>query len=529
MKKILQILKKQNTIPFALLAIVIASAVFEVFIFSRGIFSYDIWDYYEGVFWADASLRSFSLINPEYIYYYVLPFGSNVIMAPFVALFGTTVLANQLGMLVFLLIYLAASFHLAKALFPQNKRSRTIFLCVMSMFIYTYIGDNLLHHLLMYGIGFVCTIGELSCIIELNRGYRIRKNTILLVLYCLWSSVNGFSAALSTVPVLAAFILIHYLNKTIRKKENISLLLTMMIPTILGILLFLYLDQKAMTQNMYDRRFILDSAEGFVNHLTRDVFVDYLRLFYYGSELTILSSGKGIFMMFKLSFAVLLIAGSVFFACRERKTGNQLNNDEKMLYLSNLLISAVCLGQYLLFEVSVCRYLFNAVLSLFMVCAYLTARFFEKTDSAIGMTVLTVLILIFSIKMAFSTYPYGKEIRNEYQKICDVLNEEGIDRGYISKRQWKVVDLLSKGKISSTTIDLEKCADTICIEEDRIYPYEMYKPQDKMKFYIITNQKYYDAYPEMLAGYCKQIKVYDAYVLIYDIEKWDSMFEGKAE
>ena len=50
-------------------------------------------DYVEGLFWADASIKNSSLLNPDYIYPYAIPFGANVIFIPFVYALGI----SQLG------------------------------------------------------------------------------------------------------------------------------------------------------------------------------------------------------------------------------------------------------------------------------------------------------------------------------------------------------------------------------------------------------------------------------------------------
>ena len=227
MKRFLAEMCNKINLPLILFCLVILSGVLCIFTFSTGINLYDLHDYIEGVFWADATLRSGSVINPDYVYYYIVPFGSNLIMAPFVAIFGVSFIANQLGMLVYYLIYLAVLFRLSRILFEENQR-RLIFCAVTSLFIFTYIGDNLLHHLLCYGIGFVCFLGELSCLIDLHRKKHSIRNLLLLAFFCLWSSSNGLvTAALSSFPVIFSLLLSGYKFKRIfsREKKKIYLIL----------------------------------------------------------------------------------------------------------------------------------------------------------------------------------------------------------------------------------------------------------------------------------------------------------------
>ena len=136
-------------ISYTMFFLVVISSVFCVFTYTRGINPYDTWDFSEGVFWAEATIKAKSIINPEYSYYYFLPFGSNLIMIPFVLLYGTTLLANQLGMLPYLAILIFVLYKLSSILYKDSIH-RILFITVSMMFAYTYAGDNTLHHLLNY-------------------------------------------------------------------------------------------------------------------------------------------------------------------------------------------------------------------------------------------------------------------------------------------------------------------------------------------------------------------------------------------
>ena len=365
MKKIKGILNGTNIINYLTLSMILISGFVCIFIFSTGILSYDLYDYIEGVFFSEATLKSSSLINPEYIYFYVIPFASNIIMAPFVKLFGTTMLANQMGMIVFYLIYIGTSFKLSSALFPEDKKSKLLFMSVLSMFIYTYVGDNLLHHILMYGIGFVCFIGELSCVIEIGRNNKVEKNTVLLIFLCLWSAANGFSAALSNIPLIIAIVIVKLNRKSLNKKENKLLLITILMVTVIGLLLFLYMNSIAISLDKYKIRLSLDTNEKLVENLVKDLPKDYLKLFYYIPENDPVFSARGMFMLIKLFSAFAVIALPLAIGRIEKKKGNTAyNENECILYLSNIIIIVVCLLEYALVVTSVLRYLFNAALSM---------------------------------------------------------------------------------------------------------------------------------------------------------------------
>lgn len=103
----------------------------------------------------------------------------------------------------------------------------------------------------------------------------------------------------------------------------------------IGILLFLYVDSIALTQDMYDVRFVLDTVDGFIDHLTRD-FQRLSGCFTTGGNTATCLSGKGFFMIVKLFFIRLVVVIPVFYIYKERQSQQQADQNE------NSFISAVC-------------------------------------------------------------------------------------------------------------------------------------------------------------------------------------------
>lgn len=60
------------------------------------------------ILWAQASVDSKSLFNPDFGYAATLPFGGTMIMIPLVALFGVGMTAQHIGMVIFALLMFAS-------------------------------------------------------------------------------------------------------------------------------------------------------------------------------------------------------------------------------------------------------------------------------------------------------------------------------------------------------------------------------------------------------------------------------------
>lgn len=67
-------------------------------------------DFTDTLYWAEATVSSGKLFNPDFSYAALLPFGGSLLMLPFVAVFGATSVAHIIGMILFAVIFLCSIF-----------------------------------------------------------------------------------------------------------------------------------------------------------------------------------------------------------------------------------------------------------------------------------------------------------------------------------------------------------------------------------------------------------------------------------
>lgn len=525
-------LSKNNYLPLFLFLLTVISGLFIIFSFSIGLNGYDAYDYAEGVFWAEATLKSHSLVNPDYVYYYLVPLGSNVIMAPFVYLFGTSYIANQLGMIVFFVLYIALVYRLASLLY-QKTHHRLLFCTITSLFIFTYAGDNLLHHLLSYGIGLLCFLGELCCLIEI----RDSKKTlpfVLLVVLAFWASANGIaSVALSGVPVFLAMLVLSYQKGTLFKKNTIITFCLFVFATLAGLAFYKYCDSIATTLNMYNDRFMLAEPDDLATHFTHDLIVDYLRVFLYNPKDTYLFSFTGLFGLAKLGFAFISIAAPVALWIKRRKSPTiETNGNENvsLVLWSCLLLMLVCVGQYVIFFKNSHRYLINLLIALFMITAIFYIDFEEKNNDLLGKIILVLLVLLFGFKSVSGVSPHGKGSKANLDNINNILQENGLTYGYATYRHFKCLELISNGRIRNSVISYNEEAGRFYVDFDRIYREELQKPDGIDRFYILKFGEFEEEFPGdvFLEKTCtNRIESGEDTICIYPIEDWDKILTEK--
>jgi hypothetical protein len=534
MKKITNFIENNSLFPLALFLLIVISGFFIIFTYSAGINVYDPYDYAEGVFWAEATLKSRSLVNPNYVYYYLVPLGSNVIMAPFVRLFGVSYLANQLGMAVFFVLYIVLICRLACLLY-QKPYLRFLFCTITSLYVFTYAGDNLLHHLLSYGIGLLCFLGEICCVIDIRNGKRVLP-FILLIIPVFWASANGIaSVALSSAPVFLALLIDSYLRKSLQDKNTIKASCLFAVVTLAGLAFYRYCDSLAISQDMYKYRFLLADSDSLVSHIIHDCFADYLRLFLYKPANALVFSAHGIYGLIKLSFAVASVVFPILlWKTNKKDSGGEICKDEKfsLTMLACVLLILVCSGQYILFDTTTNRYFINLVIALFIILAILFIEFGEKHSTVLGMVILVFYVSMFTFRSVSNISPFGKESKANLENICNALKENDLTYGYATYRHHKCIDLISNGSIRNTVIAYDEDTGRYYVEYDRIFEGEQYKPEGIDRFYIIKAGEFDEETPgdPFLEETCTdRIDTGNSTICIYPIEDWDKILTVNTE
>ena len=398
-------MKKENIIPLALLILVIICCVVTIFTYSVGLNSYDGFDYLEDVYWAKATLESKSLVSPDYNYVYIIPFGANLIMAPFVAAFGVSLISNQLGMAVYFVIYLLTVYYLATSIFKQTK-DRMYFIAIVTMFILTLIGDSLFHHILAYGIGFISFMGELASLINIYKNKeKLLKHYILLGIYCSWSSFNGLGVtALSTIAIVGAMAVYCYINRiNVLKVERkiINALIVIGITTLAGLAVF------AILNNGRDYgSFVFCNRDLIIQRPFIDFFKDLYNIFYFDPEGVPFFSIKGLLFFMRLFFSYTVFVIPAFYIFKK----TDKTQIEIFITISCMLLLAISYAMWLFSPRSSERTLFNGILGLFVLCGIIFNQWFfkmEKRDMFVIKTILVILVTLLSIKQI--TYSYKRK------------------------------------------------------------------------------------------------------------------------
>lgn len=322
----------------AKIKILLCTASVLLFLFACGISQYFIWsdlfiqefdaDVAENVIWAQAALESGSLINPDFYYTHLLPFGGQLIFIPVVRQFGVTMFSLRLGMSIF-----SALFALVTALFFLSLNwgfSRSFFsaaLILMFLSGTSKLRDIFWSHVVHYNLSLfflLITFLFLSKILPKKTKWKIPAlfgYELCLIL----GSANDIAVILFfSFALFSGIILERFLAEGLqcfRKKQNLSLFLNTCLGIAIGILLGKILTAHSSTAYA-DQFSAYSPANQWITNLMKFP-LNWFRMFANLPEEEVpFFSSVGIKLLIRIFAALMIISNSVrsFFICSKLKS-----------------------------------------------------------------------------------------------------------------------------------------------------------------------------------------------------------------
>lgn len=242
-------------IPTILLLVALVAVIYFIV---YGVKSEYTSDYADTILWSYATYESGSPLNEDFSYACLLPFAGNLIMLPYVALFGISWTAQACGMLTFMVLFVAFFFLMLHEMGWHYSGS-----CLaISLFLAMTLSSEKLRemfwgHTIYYSLGILFLLIGTYLYFRLSnleeRMYVAQKNgtvlksdkihltvtTICLLLFILLSSTDGTtSLSLFTLPFMAGILAEQVLDsrRSLVSRENVHVYLQLVIFAIFVIL-----------------------------------------------------------------------------------------------------------------------------------------------------------------------------------------------------------------------------------------------------------------------------------------------------
>jgi len=458
--------KIKKNLPAVLAAVYAAAAlitvIYYVFFPSAAYFHADCSD---TLLWAQASYESGKVFDPDFGYAAMLPFGGTAVMIPLIGIFGASLTAHRVGIVIFALILFAAVYFVCRS--AEFSRALSLFAVgtmALALCSSQKLREIFYEHVIYYSICVFIICVLIGFYLRCEKSFRkngTSKATLLLFIsafvFTAFSALDGTQIiAMSVVPL--AFALgceILFSREKLTSKNNYF---DFVFCALLGVgsgfgLCALSLLSSGITAGYANAYTSFSDTSEWINNLEK-LPEAWCKLFgfagYYGQSIF---SPEAIVNIIRLgaalAVAIVPIACLIFI--------KKFDRPSRIIILSHFGLTAVIMFGYIFGILSladwrlsplICTGILVCVCAIRAACGYVIMR----RIAAIGMA----LAVIFSSASvgAITGMPKNGLKQNEYYHVAAELDEKGLNYGYATFWNSQCISVLSDFKVRAANVDV---------------------------------------------------------------------------
>ncbi len=442
------------------------------------------------ILWAQASLDSKSIFNPDFGYAATLPFGGTMIMIPLVAIFGVGMTAHHIGMIIFTLLMFASFLLLCRSIEMSISSSLfTVGALAFTLCASEKLREIFYEHVIYYSICVVMISVLLSLLIRFEKacqGGNKKKVAVLAsmaVVFTVCSALDGIQVlALGIFPVLFALAAdIFFGKEKILSKKNRAAELGIAITVVamaVGVLIFVMLP-KGITVKYSDYYYSYSDMGEWIANLEK-LPIEWFRLFGINAEsgMNIIFSFDSIINIIKLAVSVIIllvpIVGFVFM--------RRLKKPQRYAVLAHFGISAVIVFGFVFGVLSTANWRLSPMICTGLLASAATFTGMRKNPVSVRFESLIACLLV--LLSVVSTVTIAQMPRNgiEFNPKYGIIKElegRGLDYGYATFWNSQVITVLSDSRVRAANVDVDSNGVTPCKYQANVKWFENQEDVDK--------------------------------------------------
>lgn len=468
------------------------------------------------IMWAQAAYDAGSLVNPDFAYAGIMPFGGQLIMLPLVALFGVGMKAQIIGMTIFFLLFVMALFLMLKAMKLSDKWiSVTIAVVLLLLSSSDKLREIFWGHIIYYSLGvlflmvgmalvFKCINAEDESINE--KSYKevcillIKKQKWLYLLLFIWTifcCANGMQVlSLYGLPVLGAVIAERFfdLGTNITDKRNLNRYFIAMV-LILGMAAGLILG-KLVTgdiESTYASGYSIfsDSSKWVDNFLA--FFPKFFTLLGVKIEDNMLIySVAGIFNLLRIICAIILIIIPVIMAFMYKKFEG---TSYRIMILVHHFITILILLGWVFGKLSNANWRLSPMIATSAIlCVMFIQWILKYADYKRMAAIIVIPVICMSLTVTKDIFIMEKQTPTNagLNVLAKYLEENDFEYGYATFWYANIITLISNSNVKVRVINLEEGYNKRYYQTNKNW-YEKADGYDKY-FVILSQSEYQDEY-----------------------------------
>lgn len=412
-------------------------------------------DFTDTIYWANASLESGRVFDPEFRYAGLLPFSANLWFIPLIAIFGVSMTAQVIGMIIFALVFAASLYFMCRSLewsISWSASSVGVAMLVLSSSV--KLREIMWGHVIYYSLILVLLFVGIGLAARLLR----KRTTALCILTALWavlSATDGVQiVAMVLLPVAGAIIAERFFDgkKRLTDKYNFYPLCASVGIILAGAvgLLLLSLLKGDISADYADAHMDLTSVNNWADNLLKLPKAWFGLLGFdeinkdIGKIPALLSALVGILL------AVLPISLAINYKKIEK-------TETKLLLWAHLALSAVTLGGWVCGVLSGANWRLVSMMGTSIVTSVAAVRHFlsVKADGE-GSVVAKRLSVVFAVCLLAGSVisgavmlkmpaDYGRD--NLDHRLAAKLKAEGLEYGYSTFWRSQTITLISDSEV----------------------------------------------------------------------------------
>ena len=429
----------------------------------------------DSLLWSQAIVESGQILSEDFTYAALLPFGSPLWMVPILKIFGYTLTAHKLSMVVFAILFVGAAFSLFRAM--KWKRCVSAFGALSLCMLLSGSGklrEIMWEHVIYYSLGLLLFMLLLSLSLRLfdrmkqiAEGDRSKKNKICfwllaaaLVLLSIGCGSDGFQMlVLTVVPILGGCVAVAFLDGKNRLRSHKVLgkylvAAVMGIGALAGLVLLRVLTHNGQIAAIYaENSSNWASMSRWWAHI-ESFPVNYLSLFGvsvdYGDPMFSLDS---IIEILQLIAALIVLVCPLLLLLRYRRLKRE---SAKLVAWSHCFLVCILMLGYVCGSLSVANWRLTPMVGSGIIATFVYFReLFDHKEfqRRIAIVLLAVLLLTTAFNgLAIMRLPNNVGNNQQYINVAETLSERGYTKGYATFWNAGNTTLLSDSEVQVISV-----------------------------------------------------------------------------
>ena len=426
----------------------------------------------DSIYWAQAAVDSGTVFNTDFYYAALLPFSAQVWLVPLIHIFGVTMTAHVIGMVIFALLFFASMIFLCRSMewgWEMSLFAPAVMMLMLSSS--DKMREIMWGHVIYYSLGLLILFTGLGIFFRMCRhfknGNKIRAwiYAAILFVFMMFAATNGVQClAIYTLPMLAAIFAEAFFNskEKLISRHNLHYWFgaaILCVATLVGMAI-LSAWKGDIIAGYAEAYSMLDDISNWVDNFHKFP-QSYFSLFGINiADGADPETKETIFNVIKLAASVITLVLPVLLLVCYKKIEDRAT---RIITWVHFAVSAVIMIGFICGRLSAGNWRLMPMVGTGIFASVAAIRFmFSVKENAWSWRRVAVILAIFPVLCSFVNYKeidampfdYGQD--NAYHQIADFLKENDLEYGYAEFWTAQATTLIADSEVKVRCVTISR-------------------------------------------------------------------------